>query len=128
MKRIFLICLLLASFAAPAAQAQENETTTPGMKSHTVTSVEACLEKLDEEDAIDVRTRYMKSWQECQKRLEVKLARERAEKAAEKAEKAPKDNIPETPRNYIRVQKSAAEMSAQKEKESGKKEKKAEEE
>lgn len=113
---ILLLCLL----AAFPAFAQEMDEAPQKAQGYVVTSVKTCMDQLDPADAADIRTNYMQPWQECQKRLLAKREKEKMEKTKALTEGSEKE--PETPRNYIRVKKSAekaTENPAGKEKKTG---------
>lgn len=92
--RIFFLLLLFFPLSAFAADEDF-----PPARNAVVTSLKKCLEKLDPEDVIDIRKNYMKPYQECQHRLQMKLQRK---KTASALKEAPPQA--ETPRNYVRVQ------------------------
>ena len=69
------------------------------MQSLTVTSVEKCLEQLPPAEALEVRTRYVKPYEECRNRVGANARQEKTVTAEKQAEAL----TPETPRNYIRV-------------------------
>lgn len=69
-------------------------------KTLTVTSLQKCYDRLDREDALDIQRNYIKPWQECQRRLSLKMKKEAENrKAEEDSRPAP------APRNYYQVQK-----------------------
>lgn len=69
-----------------------------------VTPVNACLEQLPPEEAAEVRARYLKPYQECQRRLQIHAIK-RAKAGAKDDEHAPEQA--ESPRNFVRVQKDS---------------------
>lgn len=62
---------------APAAAPE------PTSRTVTVTSVEKCYAQLPAEDVIDIKTNFVKPYEECQKRLMRKLKADRTLKAGE---------------------------------------------
>lgn len=81
-----------------------------GMQSATVTPLDECLKLLPPEEAAEVRSRYAQPYRECRIRLANKAAEKRHAEVTRKEEAA----IPETPRNYVRVQKDPDEDAAPK--------------
>lgn len=74
-----------------------------GGQMKTVTSVKSCLEKLPPEEATEIRLRYSKPYQECQRRLHSQAV-QKAKPASE--EDMQKPAAAENPRNFVRVQKT----------------------
>jgi len=74
-----------------------------------VTPVSACLDQLPPEEAAEVRARYLKPYQECQRRLQIHAIK-RA-KAGDQGDSG-EEKKAESPRNFIRVQKDAAPAAA----------------
>lgn len=70
-----------------------------GMQSMSVTSIDKCLAQLPPAEAAEIRTRYVKPYEECRNRVG---ANARAQKTVE-VTKQEEALTPETPRNYIRV-------------------------
>lgn len=66
---------------------------------HVVTSVQDCLDKLPEEDAADIRSKSIKPYEDCQKRLQVRAREKKEEAEKDEAEEAEA----ETPSNFLRV-------------------------
>lgn len=99
-----LIAAIFLSLSLSAATAQETNEAIEGPRSHVVTSLQSCLDKLDEADAADIRRNYTQQWQECQKRVQIKAEKEKMEKV--KAISEGNETKPETPRNYVRVRKT----------------------
>jgi hypothetical protein len=89
-----------ASASAPADAAKTAPADGNMQHSMTVTSIQTCYDQLDPADAAEIRRDYLKPYAECQARLEAKLQGKREMKAGEAAAAA----TPESPRNYIRVQ------------------------
>ena len=125
-RMIAALAALLVLTAAPQAGAQmhisngQKTTTTegvspqPGMPTgnetppqgfvKSVTPVSGCLAQLPPEEAAEVRARYLKPYQECQRRLHIhalKKVKAGAEEDTEDKKQA------ESPRNFVRVQKDA---------------------
>jgi len=122
---ILILTFLLAagiSFLPPPAAAQENyynpgklaaekesagrETPKAGNAPETtqyitVTSIQKCYERLDRKDALEIQRGYTKPYQECRRRLSLKLQKEQGHKAGE-----PPGAIPDKPRNFYQVQKT----------------------
>jgi hypothetical protein len=96
MKNFFFVLPLWAVLATPAVAAEEE----PKAQSFVVTSLSKCLDQLDPADAAEIRKSFVKPYQECQARLAEKLAQEKQKKAGDAEDAA----VPETPRNYVRVQ------------------------
>lgn len=71
-------------------------------QSAVITSVQKCYDQLTQEEVMDIKRHYLKPYEECQNRLLKKKEKAATDKLA--AEKEALE--PETPRNYIRVQKS----------------------
>lgn len=90
--------------AAPAAAPADDNM----HHSMTVTSIQTCYDQLDPADAAEVRRDYLKPYAECQARLEAKLQGKREMKAGEAAAAA----TPESPRNYIRVQRPESDQGS----------------
>lgn len=96
--------------ADPAAKAKSNTTNPAAAKEgefeggHTtvVTSVKTCLDELPPADAAEIRSNYLKPYQECQRRTQA-LSVKRL-KAGDEEDK-PESKEAESPRNFIRVQK-----------------------
>jgi len=83
-------------YAGDEEQLPEIETPQPA-KSFTVTSIQKCYERLGREETLDIQKNFIKPYQECQRRLALKLKKEREEKAAKANDK------PEKRRGYHRV-------------------------
>jgi hypothetical protein len=96
---IYLCACLFSSYPAAA-----EESFSPA-RSATVTSVQKCLDQLDPADAADIRARYVHPYQECQKRLRLKLEHKKQAEAKAAAETP----VAPTPRNFVRVKKAAPE-------------------
>lgn len=94
MRRIFF---LLIFFAITPAFAAESET----QNSFTVTSVEKCYAALSPEDALDIQRNYIKPYQECRRRLELK---EKEKKKLSVNDETDKDITP--PARYYQVQRT----------------------
>lgn len=84
--------------AGNEAKMPEEETPQPA-KNFTVTSIQKCYERLGREETLDIQKGYIKPYQECQRRLALKLKKEREEKLAKPKEKTEKR------RGYHRVRK-----------------------
>jgi len=84
--------------SAPKAAAQQQQPQQV-MQSLSVTSVEKCLEQLPPAEALEVRTRYVKPYEECRARVGANARQQKTVTAEKQAEAL----TPETPRNYIRV-------------------------
>ena len=69
-------------------------------KTFTVTSIQKCYAQLGREDALEIQKNYVKPYQECQRRLALKLKKTPGMKAGEVDGQAP-----EKPGNFYRVQK-----------------------
>jgi hypothetical protein len=81
-----------------------NETPPAGFVK-SVTPVSGCLDQLPPEEAAEVRARYLKPYQECQRRLQIHaIKRAKAGKESE----SEKQTQAESPRNFVRVQKDTA--------------------
>lgn len=85
-----------------------NETPPAGFVK-SVTPVSACLDQLPPEEAAEVRARYLKPYQECQRRLQIHAIKKA--KAGEEAE-SKEEKQAESPRNFVRVQKDTAPAAA----------------
>ena len=87
--------------AAPA-EAAKAAPADDGMQQHsmTVTSIQTCYDQLDPADVAEIKRDFLKPYAECQVRLDAKLQGKRELKAGEAAAA----QVPEGPRNYIRVQ------------------------
>lgn len=72
-----------------------------GMQTSTVTPLDECLKQLPPEEAAEVKMRYIQPYRECR----IRLVNKAAEKRHLEVTKQQEDATPETPRNYIRVQK-----------------------
>lgn len=81
-----------------------NETPPAGFVK-SVTPVSGCLDQLPPEEAAEVRTRYLKPYQECHRRLQIHAIKKA--KAVKEGE-TEKQTQAESPRNFVRVQKDAA--------------------
>lgn len=97
MTRLLLLAFLLLSFPALADEGETEETYSSG--SHTVTSVEECLEQLSPEDAADIRATSIKPYEDCNRRLQ----RQRLEKKETAKRKKAEDEEAETHTNFLRV-------------------------
>lgn len=71
-----------------------------------VTPVTGCLDQLPPEEAAEVRARYLKPYQECQRRLHSHALKKA--KAGAETQEAEGAKPAESPRNFVRVQKDAA--------------------
>ena len=80
-----------------------NETPPQGFVK-SVTPVSGCLGQLPPEEAAEVRARYLKPYQECQRRLHMHAVKKA--KAGDAAESEDSKQA-EGPRNFVRVQKEA---------------------
>lgn len=93
-----------AQTQAPAAapEAAKAAPADDGMQQHsmTVTSIQTCYDQLDPADVAEIKRDFLKPYAECQVRLDAKLQGKRELKAGEAAAA----QVPEGPRNYIRVQ------------------------
>lgn len=98
--------------ARPGAEKAPAETEMPVQQSMTVTSIQSCYDQLDPADVAEIKSAYLKPYAECHARLEAKLQGKREMKAGE----VQAAQTPESPRNYIRVQRPepAAADSAEK--------------
>lgn len=76
-----------------------------GMQTSTVTPLEDCLKQLPPDEAAEVKLQYIQPYRECRMRLANKAAEARHLEVTRKEDEA----VPETPRNYIRVQKDPSE-------------------
>jgi hypothetical protein len=77
-----------------------------GAKSFTVTSVDKCYAQLSREDALDIQKNYTKPYQECQRRLALKLKNEKWSKNKPGTKTGDsQDSQPKNPENFYRVQK-----------------------
>lgn len=85
--------------AASKAAAAQQQPPQQVMQSLSVTSVEKCLEQLPPAEALEIRTRYVKPYEECRNRVGANARKEKTVEAGKQAEAL----TPETPRNYIRV-------------------------
>lgn len=72
-----------------------------GMQTSTVTPLDECLKQLPPEEAAEVKMRYIQPYRECRLRLAGKAEEQRHIEVTKQRE----DATPETPRNYVRVQK-----------------------
>jgi hypothetical protein len=79
---------------APAEAGEESKTLT-------ITSIQKCYDQLTRKDALDIQKNYIKPYQECQRRLELKIKKEQWLK--DKPATA-QDPVPEKPENFFRVQ------------------------
>lgn len=91
-----------AGIPAPPTMPSANEPVIGGQMK-TVTSVKSCLDKLPPEEAAEIRLRYSKPYQECQRRLHSQ-AIQKAKPVSE--EDMQKPAVAESPRNFVRVQKT----------------------
>ena len=69
-------------------------------KIYTVTSIQKCYESLGKEDALDIQKNYLKPYQECQRRLMLKLQSKQEAKPGEA-----KEDSPDKTHNFYKVQK-----------------------
>lgn len=72
-----------------------------GMSSSVVTPLDECLNQLPPDEAAEIRASYFQPYGECRARLADKASEKRHKQVTRDKEAA----IPETPRNYLRVQK-----------------------
>ena len=82
------------------AVTKPEEAEAPPAKSFTVTSIDKCYAALGPEDALDIQRNYIKPYQECQRRLALKL-----KKAAEQKAGTVPQNPPAAAHGFYRVQK-----------------------
>jgi hypothetical protein len=87
---------------AEAAPPEEKE----GPKTLTITSIEKCYAQLSREDALDIQKNFIKPYQECQRRLALKLKSPPQTKGAQ-------DHPAESSRHYLQVQKPKADTTEQ---------------
>lgn len=78
-----------------------------GMQTSTVTPLDECLKQLPPEEAAEVKMRYIQPYRECRIRLADKAAEQRHVEVTKQRD----DATPETPRNYVRVQKDPSDDS-----------------
>lgn len=93
---------------APPAMPAANEPVASGQM-RTVTSVKSCLDKLPPEDAAEIRLRYSRPYQECQRRLHSQTLQNAKPATAEEIQNPV---AAENPRNFIRVKKSTTPPAA----------------
>lgn len=83
----------------PVPQAQQLLPASSGMQSFSVTPIEKCLSQLPPDEAFEIRTRFVKPYEECRNRVGANARQQKTIEAGKQAEAL----APETPRNYIRV-------------------------
>lgn len=91
-------------------KAEETEETEdlPPVKNFTVTSLKKCYAQLSRDEVVDIQKNYIKPYQECQRRVALKLQKKQTEKAADVKEKSSYSSD-----GFFRVQKQQpAEKSA----------------
>ncbi|MEZ0260270.1 MAG: hypothetical protein ACAH80_04630 [Alphaproteobacteria bacterium] len=87
---------------APQVQQQQQapqQAQLPTMQSMSVTSIDKCLDQLSPAEALEVRTRYVRPYEECRNRVGANARKQKTVEAGKQAEAL----TPETPRNYVRV-------------------------
>lgn len=67
-----------------------------------VTPISGCLDQLPPAEAAEVRARYLKPYQECQRRLQINAIKK---VRAGETDESEKEKQAESPRNFIRVKK-----------------------
>lgn len=146
MGKIFLIIFLaVLSAGIPSAQAENyynptkaaaerleaqrklkeaipEETVTGGGQFMTVTSVQKCYDLLETEEALDVQRNYIRPYQECKRRLSVKLQKKKSVAPADqKLDQKQEEPVEDASPNYHLVQKSPRPSSSDKAEEQQKK-------
>lgn len=95
----FLLPVLMAVLFFPPAVRAQDDPDIATAKTLTITSLQKCYDQISHEDALDIQRNYIKPWQECRRRLSLKLKNDAKSKKTE-ADTRP----PATPRNFYRVQ------------------------